>query len=239
MSFSGESYSLKPIERTTIADQISGQLLQLIREGKFTPGERMPSERQLCEDFGVARTTLREAIQQLVSLGVLERQTNRLYVVDHIGIVEIPDEKTKKLKDVVETRRFIEVSVTELAVCRATDQQRKELLELAESFHSEMDPEEFRNLNHRFHMKIGECCANPLLEELYGRVLKAVFDSSAFSSLLYGGLEPEEVKKIVEQVAKKHKEIAKAIFEGDAIAASAAAADHVAEIEDQIFEKLV
>jgi DNA-binding FadR family transcriptional regulator len=102
-----------------------------------------------------------------------------------------------------------------------------------------MDPEEFRNLNHRFHMKIGECCANPLLEELYGRVLKAVFDSSAFSSLLYGGLEPEEVKKIVEQVARKHKEIAKAIFEGDPIAASAAAADHVAEIEDQIFEKLV
>ena len=40
-------------------------------------------------------------------------------------------------------------------------------------------------------------------------------------------------------MAKKHKEIAKAIFEGDAIAASAAAADHVAEIEDQIFEKLV
>ena len=71
MTFSGDSYSLKPIERTTIADQISGQLLQLIREGRFTPGERMPSERQLCEDFGVARTTLREAIQQLVSLGVL------------------------------------------------------------------------------------------------------------------------------------------------------------------------
>ena len=62
MTFSGDSYSLKPIERRTIADQISGQLLELIREGRFTPGERMPSERQLCEDFGVARTTLREAI---------------------------------------------------------------------------------------------------------------------------------------------------------------------------------
>lgn len=169
MSLSGESYSLKPIERTTIADQVSGQLLQLIREGRFSPGQRMPSERQLCEDFGVARTTLREAIQQLVSLGVLERQANRLFVVDHIGVIDVPDEKTKKLKDLVETRRFIEISVTELAVCRATDQQRKELLELADSFHSEMNPEEFRSLNHRFHMKIGECCSNPLLEELYGR----------------------------------------------------------------------
>ena len=88
-------------------------------------------------------------------------------------------------------------------------------------------------------MKIGECCSNPLLEELYGRVLKAVFDSSAFSSLLYGGLDPKEVKKILEQIARKHKEIARAIFEGDAIAASIAATDHVAEIEDQIFEKLV
>ena len=239
MSFPGGSYSLKPIERKTIADQVSGQLLQLIREGKFIPGQRMPSERQLCEDFGVARTTIRESIQQLVSLGVLERQTNRLYVAEAIGVIDIPDEKTKTLKDLVEPRRFIEISVTELAACRATEQQRKEILELADSFYSEMDPEEFRGLNHRFHMKIGECCSNPLLEELYGRVLKAVFDSSAFSSLLYGGLESEEVKKIVEQVAKKHKEIAIAIFEGDAIVASAAAAEHVAEIEDQIFEKLV
>ena len=134
MSFPGGSYSLKPIERKTIADQVSGQLLQLIREGKFIPGQRMPSERQLCEDFGVARTTIRESIQQLVSLGVLERQTNRLYVAEAIGVIDIPDEKTKTLKDLVETRRFIEISVTELAACRATEQQRKEILELADSF---------------------------------------------------------------------------------------------------------
>ena len=57
MSFSGESYSLKPIERTTIADQVRRQLLELIREGKFSPGQKMPSERQLCEDFGVARNS--------------------------------------------------------------------------------------------------------------------------------------------------------------------------------------
>ena len=239
MSFSGESYSLKPIERTTIADQVRRQLLELIREGKFSSGQKMPSERQLCEDFGVARTTLREAIQQLVSLGVLERQANRLYVVDHISVIEVPDEETKKLKDLVETRRVIEISVTELAVCRATDQQRQELLELAKSFHPEMDPAEFRDLNHRFHMKISESCANPLLQELYGRVLKAVFDSSAFSYLLDGDLETDEIRKIIEEVAKKHNEIAVAIFEGDAIAASAAAASHVAEVEDQIFEKLV
>ena len=48
-----------------------------------------------------------------------------------------------------------------------------------------------------------------------------------------------KIEQIIEEVAKKHNEIAVAIFEGDAIAASAAAASHVAEVEDQIFEKLV
>lgn len=239
MSNFGDAYMLKPIERTTIADQVREQLLALVRDGKFTPGERMPSERQLCDDFGVARTTLREAIQQLVSLGVLERQANRLHVVPHIGVVEVPNTKEKQLQDLVETRSLIEISVTELAVCRATEEQREKLLALANSFDAKMDPEDFRTLNHRFHMMIGECCHNPLLQELYGRVLNAVFNSTAFESLLYGGLGAEEVEKIVQQVAKKHIEIAQAIFDGDAIAASAAAASHVSEIEDQIFQKLV
>ena len=60
-----------------------------------------------------------------------------------------------------------------------------------------------------------------------------------FSYLLDGDLETDEIRKIIEEVAKKHNEIAVAIFEGDAIAASAAAASHVAEVEEQIFEKLV
>ena len=228
------------VERTTIADQVRIQLVESVRSGRFAPGERIPPERQLCDEFGVARTTLREAIQQLLSLRMLERRGNRLHVVEHFGVVEAADEgKQKQLQDLMEARRIIEISLTELAACRATDQQRVELINLASEFNTEIDVTEFRELNHRFHAAIGECSGNLLLAELYDRVLQAVFESSAFASLMHGDLEPDEVEEIIQQVADGHYQIACAIRDGDPVVASEAAATHVADVESQVFEKLV
>ena len=230
----------KRVERKTVTDQVRAQLVESIRLGRFAPGQRVPPERQLCDELGVARTTLREAIQQLVSLGMLERRSNRLHVVEHFGVVEAVEEgKEKQLRDLMEARRVIEISLTELAACRATDQQRVELVELSAAFDAQMNVEEFRDLNHRFHMAVGECCGNALLFELYGRVLQAVFESSAFASLLHGGLQADEVKEIVDQVGKGHRQIAQAVHDGNVIFAAEAAADHVAEVENQVFEKLI
>jgi len=228
------------VERTTIADQVRIQLVESVRSGRFAPGERIPPERQLCDEFGVARTTLREAIQQLLSLRMLERRGNRLHVVEHFGVVEAADEgKQKQLQDLMEARRIIEISLTELAACRATDRQRAELMDLVSEFNTEIDVTEFRELNHRFHTAIGECSGNPLLAELYGRVLQAVFESSAFASLMHGDLEPDEVEEIIQQVADGHYQIACAIRDGDPVVASEAAATQVADVESQVFEKLV
>ena len=234
------SDGFRRVERTTIADQIRIQLIESVRSRRFAPGERIPPARQLCDEFGVARTTLLEAIQQLLSLRMLERRGNRLHVVEHFGVVEPADEgKQKQLQDLMEARRIIEISLTELAACRATDQQRAELMGLASEFNTEIDAAEFRELNHRFHAAIGECSGNPLLAELYDRVLQAVFESSAFASLMHGDLEPDEVEEIIQQVADGHHQIACAIRDGDPVVASEAAATHVADVESQVFEKLV
>ena len=95
MSFSGESYSLKPIERTTIADQISGQLLQLIREGRFIPGERMPSERQLCE-ISELLEPLSEKLYSSLSLQGFQnvKQTDCMQLTTQV----LQKSQTKKLK---------------------------------------------------------------------------------------------------------------------------------------------
>ena len=171
---------------------------------------------------------------------MLERRGNRLHVVEHFGVVEPADEgKQKQLQDLMEARRIIEISLTELAACRATDQQREELMGLASEFNTEIDAAEFRELNHRLHAAIGECSGNPLLAELYDRVLQAVFESSAFASLMHGDLDPDEVKEIIQQVADGHHQLACAIRDGDPVVASEAAAIHVAVVESQVFEKLV
>ncbi|MEO2156200.1 MAG: GntR family transcriptional regulator, partial [Acidimicrobiales bacterium] len=108
------------IEYTTVSEQVRDQLMDSIRAGHFEPGSRMPAERQLCEEFGVARTTVREAIQQLVSLGVVERRNSRLYVVEYLGVVSAPvDGLKREVRELFETRRVIEIAMTDLAARKA------------------------------------------------------------------------------------------------------------------------
>lgn len=228
------------VERTSVVDQVRFQLISSIRSGHLGPGERLPPERQLCDQFGVARTTIREAVKQLESLGILERLNNRLQVVDHLGVVEVPVTGAKKaVRELFETRRVTEISITELAACRATEIQRGLLRELSEAFKPGMELGEFRQLDHRFHDAVAGSCGNPLLSELYGRVLDALFTSPAFASLLHAEANRKEVNEIIEESSCAHREIARAIIGGDAVKAAAAAEAHLSQVEERMLGRLV
>jgi DNA-binding GntR family transcriptional regulator len=62
----------RQIKRATVNDAIVDQLRALIAEGTLKPGDRLPSERELCKRFGVGRTSVREALKPLITLGILE-----------------------------------------------------------------------------------------------------------------------------------------------------------------------
>ena len=79
----------EPVSRRTVAEEIREAIGIRIREGSLAPGSQLPSERDLCEQFGVARTSVREAMQGLVTLGVVERRGNRTYVVEHLPNVQL------------------------------------------------------------------------------------------------------------------------------------------------------
>ena len=98
----------EPISRDTVSSQIRAQLQRRILTGDLAPGSRMPSERDLSEQFGVARTSIREAMQGLVSLGVIERRNNRSYVAEHLPdvIVDKGDDRKSFVAELFETRAF-------------------------------------------------------------------------------------------------------------------------------------
>ncbi|UCH42441.1 MAG: FadR family transcriptional regulator, partial [Dehalococcoidales bacterium] len=62
---------VKPIKRRRLTDQIVDQLVSLIADGKLKKGDKLPVERELTEQFGVGRSSLREAIGALLLTGVL------------------------------------------------------------------------------------------------------------------------------------------------------------------------
>ena len=126
------SQPFAPISRETVSAQIRTQLLDRIRTGELAPGSKMPSERDLSDGFGVARTSVREAMQGLVSIGVVERRGNRAYIVEHLpDVVVAPSGDTKRfVAELFETRRVLEIPLFALAAQRASAEDRDKVANL-------------------------------------------------------------------------------------------------------------
>src|ERR1700679_1296216 len=63
---------IRPVKKTTTSDEIVEQIMGLIESGELQPGQRLPSERDLCVQFGTGRSSLREALRCLSIVGVLQ-----------------------------------------------------------------------------------------------------------------------------------------------------------------------
>ena len=80
-----------PVLRVRGSGQVVEQIRRLVEEGVLCPGQRLPSERDLATQFGVSRATLREAVQSLASLGLLEvRQGIGTVVSPHATTLDDP-----------------------------------------------------------------------------------------------------------------------------------------------------
>ena len=106
---------LLPIHRTDVYREVINRINVLIEEGNLKPGDRLPAERVLAESLGVSRTTLRQGIKVLESIGRLEtRVGSGTYIcpeqVPQISIQDI-DINRKGVQDLIEARCSIELAV--------------------------------------------------------------------------------------------------------------------------------
>ena len=220
-----------PITRRTLTEEVRQALLESIRSGDLPTGSPMPSERTLCEQFGVARTSVREAIQGLVSLGLVERRGNRTYVTELLPDVALDDARKRSVTDIFEVRRLVEIPIAELAARRADDQQREQIREITSAFDASMPLEEFRAADHRFHAAVASACGNSSLAELYGKVLDTLFKSTDFDSLLSASENQTVVRRVISDATKAHRDIAASLCDGDVEAVRKAAEEHLNQVE--------
>lgn len=106
---------LVPIHRTDVYREVIDRINRLIEDGNLKPGDRLPAERVLAESLGVSRTTLRQGIKVLESIGRLEtRVGSGTYVcpdqVPQISIQDI-DINKKGVQDLIDARCSIELAV--------------------------------------------------------------------------------------------------------------------------------
>lgn len=164
------------VRQRKLADDIVNQLETMILEGTLRPGERLPAERALAEQFGVSRPSLREAIQKLVAKGLLvSRHGGGNFVAESLGstfsdpLLHLLENNSDAQRDLLEFRHTLEGSCAYYAALRATelDQQR-----LGEAFAALQDcygregtvtRAEEGAADARFHLAIAEASHNAVL----------------------------------------------------------------------------
>jgi GntR family transcriptional repressor for pyruvate dehydrogenase complex len=235
-----EPMTFDPISRQTVSAQIREQLLRRIVTGELGPGARVPSERELSEQFEVARTSVREAIQGLLSLGYIERRGNRTWVAERLPEVSVRggDDEKVFVRQLFETRRLLEVPIFSLAAERSDDDDHSAVAALMGRFDERLTLPEFRSLDREFHTLIASACGNPLLIELYGKVLDQLFRSSEFETLLSDERNSTVVRRIVADAIDGHRAIVAAFLQSDPIAMECAVVGHLDTIEHSLVDEL-
>ena len=234
----------QPVDRRTLAQEVRDRLMEAVRSGEMVPGAAIPSERSLCEDFGVARTSVREAIQGLVSLGILERRGNRTVVAERLPEM-LPNldgtsaRRSLKVRELFEVREAMELPIARLAAQRATDEEINDIVQLVCRFKSTMDVEEFRFLDRTFHRALARACGNQLLGELYGKVFDRLFQSEDFASPLRAPVNTRAVRVIVRDSCAAHRAIAGALQRRDVDAVAEAVERHLDQVQTQLIDRLI
>jgi GntR family transcriptional repressor for pyruvate dehydrogenase complex len=166
---------LKPVSRVTLGEQVAAQLSDQIAEGRWKPGEKLPSEAELCFALNIGRSTLREALKALAFVGMVQmRPGEGTYVIEGSGLLieRIMARgllKTdKELQDVGEARLLIEGETAALAAERAEASDLEQLDSLMAEMQKSLSGigRDFVDLDVDFHLAIAQCAKNQMLLEL-------------------------------------------------------------------------
>lgn len=129
---------IEPISRQTVSDQVFEQLKQNLVNGVWKPGEKIPSENELCSLFGISRITVRQALGKLAALGMIETRLGEGSYARNISGGTLLQEILPLLyssqvspeqmhSEVTEFRRIYEINAAALAAQRITEDELQDL----------------------------------------------------------------------------------------------------------------
>ena len=200
----------KPVRPPTTFEETVERLGTAIRLGLLSAGSRLPPERDLAEELGISRSTLRQALTTLVQSGHLVSQRGRSggnFVADQPPLAgrdgEVLDEEALAVLDF---RVAVETGATILAAERAEPEGLDRLEDVVEKMAVAGDFEDYRRADIRFHIGIAEAAHSP-------RLVRAMTEvQGQMSELIALIAHPEEV---LTQSNEQHRRLVKLLREGD------------------------
>jgi GntR family transcriptional repressor for pyruvate dehydrogenase complex len=226
----------KPIKQFRISGEVLSQLKESILLGKFKSGEKLPSERELTEEFQVSRGVVREAIRILEITGfVTMRQgpTGGAFVTDlsfdHVGnaFLDLFLANKVSIPELANVRLYIEPEVARLAALNATKEDKRRLMEAQEGEFLSVVTTTARIVQfQKVHHVIAESCQNHFYEAISKSMLR----------LTYEVVEAVDPDHEALHMPGEHKPIIDAVIGADAEAARAAMQTHMEKFCKSLLE---
>lgn len=232
-----EASMLTPIKPKRISDLVFEQLRDLIFKGRMKPGEQFMTERELAESLAVSRPTIREAINRLVALQLLEhRQGQGTFVVSpsaEKNSLRVPHDQDVSLADLLEVRLGIECNAVMMAARRATEEDIRDMEKSLRDMETQIDAGGLgSDADVTFHMAIAYATKN--MVQIH--IMKSFYDLLFYgikTNLQYLYTEPATLATILQH----HKNILKAVRDRDPDAAYSAMHEHIMFVLDFVHEK--
>jgi len=199
------------IPASTRSKKIADELCRKIVNKEYKPGEKLPTERELAEQFKATRHSVREALKRLEALGLVKiRQGSGIVVqdIDLIGGLELFDTLIRDengmvnlplLKDILEFRDNMVRQVVRLAAERHTQEELDELRYLFQKRKTTIyNPEELQKVNERFFRLFSQATRNQIYELLYNTMWQAFLKINEMVDILLIG--KQELDRLAERI---------------------------------------
>ena len=217
-------YNFDKMAKKPLGARIEDELMKYIMQEPVEPGQKIPNEFELAKQFGVGRSTIREAVKGLVSRGILEvRRGSGTYVIntnsfedDPLGLGKMED-KYKMALDLFEVRLMIEPEIASLACRNASEEELRKLKKLCdETEQLYRGGHNHINKDIEFHACIARCSKNQVVETLVPVINTAVY---TFANLTH--------RLLKEETLETHRAITDAILKRDSVGARCAMMMHL------------
>ncbi len=220
----------QPVKLERVAEKVASQLKKAISNGVFKVGNRLPSEREIAEQMGVSRTSVREAIQQLELQGIVEtvhgggsivRNLTEQEIRSPMEIVLLQDKQ--RVLELTEVRAFMEAWAAKQAAEHRTDAE----LELIRGYIEEMEHDLQKGrirpeIDFKFHAEIAAATHNTIFVHLIQNIHQLIsYSIKVHREEVFVSREDQQA------IFRHHLQVFKAIQKRDPEAAEAAMSEHL------------
>lgn len=213
-----DATEFRRITPRALHNAVIDQVCDLINEGVLTPGQTLPSERELSQQLGVSRNSLREALRVLEARGIVVTRHGVGRTIRDVGPIQVPDWavteriQTLTVREVLETRVLLEPHACALASARRSEEELAAIKAAADHRDTWED-------NVRFHHAVAAAADNYVLEQLILQQMNLLQELRQRDRYASSG----DVATLIAQ----HQQIARAIEQRDAARAKELMEDHL------------